>query len=191
MHDWAKRQEEVYSGIGFGETKRSFSVNEYRYRLALRYIGKPPKTILDVGCCDGFLTEYLGQRGFDVVGMDLPKVVEKAKKLYPKRKFVTCNLDTGDNKHNTQYYGYFDIVCALEIIEHMFYDAHFLQRMALYAKKGGLIILTTPATPEKIVDDHIRYYPLESLRKLCEYSGFKVTKLKRVGEYHVVIGEKR
>lgn len=190
MHDWAKRQQEVYSGIGFGETKRSWGANEYRYRVALRYIGDPPKKVLDVGCCDGFLTEHLRQRGFDVVGMDLPKVIEKAKGLYPKCIFKTCNLDTkvyGDEK----FYGYFDIVCALEIIEHMYYDTHFLQKMALYLKDGGLIILTTPSTPEKIVDDHIRYYPLESLRKLCEYSGFKVTKLKKVGEYHIAIGAKK
>jgi len=190
MHDWAKRQEEVYSGIGFGVTKRSFFVNEYRYRLALRYIGEPPKAILDAGCCDGYLTEHLRQRGFDAVGMDLPKIVEKAKKLYPKCKFMTCDLDKGANRLKPDFSDYFDIVCALEIIEHMLYDAEFLHRMALYLKKGGLIILTTPSTPEKLVGDHIRYYPLESLRKLCEYSGFKVTKLKRVGVYHIVVGEK-
>jgi 2-polyprenyl-3-methyl-5-hydroxy-6-metoxy-1,4-benzoquinol methylase len=190
MHDWAKRQQAVYSGIGFGETKRSFAANEYRYRLALRYISEPPKTILDVGCCDGFLTEYLRQRRFVVVGMDLPKVIEKAKVLYPKCEFITCNLDTEESLY-PNYHGYFDIVCALEIIEHMYYDAKFLQRMALYLKDGGLIILTTPATAEKIVDDHIRYYPLESLRKLCEYSGFEVIKLKKVGENHIAIGAKK
>ena len=190
MHSWAKRQEKVYSGRAFGESKKGFLLNkEYRYRMALHYIGEPPKRILDVGCCDGYFTEYLRQRGFDIFGMDLPEVVKKAKALYPKCTFVMCDLDTIDDQY-PDFSNYFDIVCALEIIEHMYYDAPFLERMKSYLKKGGLIMVTTPATSEKIVDDHIRFYPLESLRKLCEYSGFKILKAKKVAGYHIVIGEK-
>lgn len=191
MHKWGKRQEKVYSGRAFGETKRGFAQNnEFRYRMALRYIGEPPKRILDCGCCDGYFTEYLRQRGFDVLGLDLPKVIEKAKVLYPKCNFKTCDLDTIDDQ-NPEYKNSFDIVYALEIIEHMFYDTPFLERVRSYLKKGGIFMVTTPATPEKIVDDHIRFYPLESLRKLCVYSGFTVTQLKTVGVYHIVVGTKK
>lgn len=189
MIEWIKRQEEVYAGRAFGETERSFKVNEYRYRVALRYIGKPPKNVLDVGCNDGFFTEYLRQRGFNAIGVDLPKVIEQAQPLFSQCNFQAHNMDT-EGDPMPKYHGYFEFVSALEIIEHMFYDAHFLQLMAAYLKVGGRIVVTTPATEEKIVDDHIRFYPLESLRKLMVYSGFEIEKLHTVGEYNIVVGEK-
>ncbi len=190
MKEWVDIQEKVYAGRAFGETERSFRVNEYRYRVALKYIGKPPKNVLDVGCNDGFFTEYLRQRGFNAIGVDLPKVIAQAKKAHPKCRFHSLNLDT-ETEQSMGHYGYFEFISALEIIEHLYYDAHFLQLMAAYLKVGGLIVLTTPATSEKIVDDHIRFYPLESLRKLMIYSGFVIVKLHTVGEYNVVVGKKK
>jgi 2-polyprenyl-3-methyl-5-hydroxy-6-metoxy-1,4-benzoquinol methylase len=186
--EWIKGQEEVYASRGFGETERSFKVNEYRYHVALGFIGAPPKNVLDVGCNDGFFTEYLRLRGFKTVGVDLAEVIAQAEKLHPLCKFQTVNMDT-ESDPLPGYHGYFDFVSALEIIEHLYYDTHFLQLMACYLKKGGQIVLTTPATGE-VSFSHIRFYPLESLRKLTEYSGFEIVQLHTANGYNVVVARK-
>ena len=186
--EWIKGQEEVYASRGFGETERSFKVNEYRYYVALGFICEPPKNVLDVGCNDGFFTEYLRLRGFKTVGVDLPKVIAQAEKAHPLCKFQAANLDT-EGDPLSGYHGYFDFAVALEIIEHLYYDTHFLQLMASYLKERGRIVLTTPATDE-VSFSHIRFYPLESLRKLMKYSGFEIVHLHTVSGYNVVVGQK-
>lgn len=187
--EWIKRQEEVYAGKGFGETERSIRVAEKRFGVVMPFLGIPPKYVLDIGCNDGFFTQYLQDKGYNTIGIDLPAVIKKAKKLHPQCNLIGVNLDTEDMPLKT-YKDYFEVIIALEIIEHLYYDVQLLCAAAFYLKKGGVVIVTTPSSDAKLVDDHIRFYPLESLRKLLVYSGLEVIGLETMGEYNVAVGKK-
>ena len=189
MKEWVKNQEDVYAGKGFGETERSIAVAEARFRVVIPYLGSPPKFVLDLGCNDGSFTEFLQKKGYKAIGVDLPEVVKKAKEARPDCDFLSANIDSETVPLKT-FKDNFDVVVALEIIEHLYYDVSLLRSALYYLKATGILIVATPSTDAKIVDDHIRYYPLESLRKLLTHSGFKVVGLKNIGEYNVAIGEK-
>ena len=190
MKEWVKNQEEVYSGKGFGETARSIAVAEARFGVVIPYLGSPPKYVLDLGCNDGGFTEYLQSKGYKSIGVDLPEVTKKAKAARPGCNFLSANIDSETIPLKT-FKDNFDIVVALEIIEHLYYDVTLLRSAAYYLKHNGILIATTPSTDAKIVDDHIRFYPLESLRKLFVHTGFEVIGMKTIGEYNVVVGAKR
>ena len=190
MKEWVKNQEDVYAGKGFGETVRSIAVSEVRFGVVIPYLGDPPNTVLDIGCNDGSFTEYLQSKGYKAIGVDLPAVIRKAKEQRPDCNLLSVNLDSTDIQLKT-FKEMFDVVVALEIIEHMYYDVMLLRSAAYYLKPGGILIVTTPSTDAKIVDDHIRFYPLESLRKLFVHTGFEVIGMKNIGEYNVVVGAKR
>ncbi|CAG8439365.1 9725_t:CDS:2 [Scutellospora calospora] len=105
--------------------------------------------ILDIGCGGGVLSEPLVRLGASVVGADAsPENIQIAKlharkdpRLYSgpgnlEYKSITAEklLEKGES---------FDIVCAMEIIEHVNHPAEFLKACTELVKPGGYLFLST------------------------------------------------
>jgi SAM-dependent methyltransferase len=82
-----------------------------------------------------------------------------------------CNLPYDDNS--------FDLVCALDIIEHVEDDEAAMAELARVAEPGATILLSTPLHPEywstfdEIVGHHRRYAP-DTLDSLLRRNGLEV-----------------
>jgi 2-polyprenyl-6-hydroxyphenyl methylase / 3-demethylubiquinone-9 3-methyltransferase len=99
------------------------------------------KTGLDVGCGAGLLTEPLARLGAKVSGIDAsPEVIAVARE-HAATMGLAIDYGAGDV---AELGGLFDIVTAMEVIEHVADPATFIAALAKRLAPGGLLIMSTP-----------------------------------------------
>ena len=99
------------------------------------------KTALDVGCGAGLLTEPLARLGARVTGIDAsPEVIAVARE-HAAAMALDIDYRAGDVQ---DLQGQFDLVTAMEVIEHVADASAFLKALAKRLAPGGLLILSTP-----------------------------------------------
>jgi len=124
-----------------GPMKPLHALNPVRLRILKGWIGEVKgKTILDVGCGGGIVCEPLARMGAKVTGIDAGQENIDAAKAHAVQSglSITYKATTAED-----YKGQFDVVLALEIIEHVEDPALFVQSLIKLAKPKGLIILST------------------------------------------------
>ena len=99
------------------------------------------KTALDVGCGAGLLTEPLARLGAKVTGIDAsPEVIAVARE-HAAGAALEITYRSGDVQ---QLEGQFDLVTAMEVIEHVADPEAFLKALASRLAPDGLLVLSTP-----------------------------------------------
>jgi 2-polyprenyl-6-hydroxyphenyl methylase/3-demethylubiquinone-9 3-methyltransferase len=99
------------------------------------------KTALDVGCGAGLLTEPLARLGAKVTGFDAsPEVIAVARE-HAAAMGLEINYRVGDVQ---ALGGQFDLITAMEVIEHVADPAAFVAALAKRLAPGGLLIVSTP-----------------------------------------------
>lgn len=99
------------------------------------------KSALDVGCGAGLLAEPLARLGAKVTGVDASEeVIEVA-----RRHAATLGLEI-DYRHGEilDLQGNFDLITAMEVIEHVADPAAFVNALARRLAPDGLLIMSTP-----------------------------------------------
>jgi len=92
--------------------------------------------ILDVGCSYGYLTNALRKLGHNARGIDISvQAVEYSKKMYG---------DFFENKEIEDVEGSYNMIIAIELIEHLARPFKFVKKCAELLKPGGKLIITTP-----------------------------------------------
>jgi ubiquinone/menaquinone biosynthesis C-methylase UbiE len=114
--------------------------------LAELYAIAAPSSLLDVGCGEGVLTERWAEQLGDgrVVGWDLedPKLeAEWSGRRRPNLEFVTGDIGTGLPYAN----GEFDMVTAIEVLEHVPDPRHAVAEMARVARTH--VLVSVPREP--------------------------------------------
>jgi len=99
------------------------------------------KTALDVGCGAGLLSEPLARLGAKVVGVDAsPEVIAVA-----REHAATDGLDIDYRVADVAGLGgAFDLVTAMEVVEHVAEPAAFVRALAKRLAPGGLLMMSTP-----------------------------------------------
>jgi 2-polyprenyl-6-hydroxyphenyl methylase/3-demethylubiquinone-9 3-methyltransferase len=99
------------------------------------------KSALDVGCGAGLLTEPLARLGAEVTGVDAaPEVIAVA-----REHAAAMGLDIDYRAADVlEIEGQFDLITALEVIEHVSDPAAFVKALAKRLAPCGLLILSTP-----------------------------------------------
>jgi SAM-dependent methyltransferase len=115
-----------------------YSEWNWEHKQALRQIPQGSR-VLEVGCGTGSFTEALGKKGFDCTGLEL----NSAAVAVCQSKGLTVYNELID-KHLERNAGKYDVVCAFQVLEHIF-DVHtFLNECLQCLRPGGLLILAVP-----------------------------------------------
>ncbi|MDH5286629.1 MAG: bifunctional 2-polyprenyl-6-hydroxyphenol methylase/3-demethylubiquinol 3-O-methyltransferase UbiG [Betaproteobacteria bacterium] len=102
------------------------------------------KRIVDVGCGGGILAESLAARGADVLGIDLGEKALGVAKLHRLESGTSANyrcVAAEDLARESP--GAFDVVCCMEMIEHVPDPASTVAACAALAKPGGTVAFST------------------------------------------------
>jgi SAM-dependent methyltransferase len=137
-----------------------------------------PRRILSVGCGPSqglnWLVPFAGPDG-EVVGLDLDP--QHGKSCAKQVTFVAGKLEEAPLAG-----AQFDVVLALDVLEHLDDDTTGLREVIRLVKPGGLMLLTVPALPsvwggQDVISHHRRRYTKRSLRQLlnsAQLSGYQI-----------------
>ena len=103
------------------------------------------KSALDVGCGAGLLAEPLARLGANVAGLDAAPELIEAAKGHAAGQGLSIDYRAGELE---QLAGTFDLVCCLEVIEHVADPAAFVKALEARVAPGGLLIMSTPNRTE-------------------------------------------
>jgi 2-polyprenyl-6-hydroxyphenyl methylase/3-demethylubiquinone-9 3-methyltransferase len=99
--------------------------------------------VLDVGCGGGLLSEPLAQRGAHVVGIDASRGNVVAAQRHAASQGVTVDYRLGEPHEVLRPAELFDVVLALEVVEHVEDVAAFVGTAARHVAPGGLLLAST------------------------------------------------
>jgi 2-polyprenyl-6-hydroxyphenyl methylase / 3-demethylubiquinone-9 3-methyltransferase len=117
--------------------------------LRTRYIEKAAgglrgKSVVDVGCGAGILSEALAARGAKVVGIDLAQeVLEAARRHLVESKLAVDYRDISAEALAQEWPDAFDVVTCLEMLEHVPDPAAVVAATAKLVKPGGTVVFST------------------------------------------------
>ena len=99
------------------------------------------KTALDVGCGAGLLAEPLARLGARVTGIDSsPEVISVARE-HAVGRGLQIDYRAGDVQ---DLEGHFDLITAMEVIEHVADPGAFVTALAKRLAPNGLLVMSTP-----------------------------------------------
>ena len=129
--------------------------------------------ILDVGCGTGANLLMLSEYG-DAEGVDIS---EDALAFCRERGLDKVSLGAGEKLPYED--GTFDLVTALDVVEHMDDDLAGLREMRRVLRPGGRVLLFVPTFMflwglQDDVSNHRRRYRLPELRRVLEQAGFEI-----------------
>lgn len=101
-----------------------------------------PRKLLEIGSGPGIFLAQAEQKGFEVVGVDPSS--ESCR--FARSKFGLNRVFEGDEDIIEKQFpdNYFDVVVALDVIEHVYDPVSFFATINKKLKPGGLFVLTTP-----------------------------------------------
>lgn len=115
--------------------RRHFAIASARPLQGLR--------ILDLGCGGGLVSTPLARMGADVLGVDAAPEAIGAAKVYAERAGVPVTYENTTAEALVERGAQFDLVTALEIVEHVADVGAFLSAASALVRPGGALILST------------------------------------------------
>lgn len=102
------------------------------------------KTVLDVGCGGGLLSEAMAQRGANVTGIDMGQAPLSVAQLHALESGVTVNYrKIPAEQLATEQPAHYEVVTCLEMLEHVPDPAAIIQACADLAKPGAHLFFST------------------------------------------------
>jgi len=99
--------------------------------------------ILDIGCGGGILSEPLARLGAEVVGADPATENIKVARAHARQVDVTVDYRATTAEHLAAQKERFDLVLAMEVVEHVTDVNAFVSTCASMVKDGGLLFIAT------------------------------------------------
>ena len=170
-------------------------VNKYQKLGSLKEILEK-KSILDLGCGGGILSETLAEEGANILAIDQSKKLISEAKKRAKSKKLKIDYQCQSIKYLKGKKAKFDIILCMEVIEHVKDYRSFIKLAFECLKKDGIIIfstinksflsyLTTIFLAEKVLKlvppkthDWDMYVRPEEILEVAEKSSYSLDKIK-------------
>ncbi len=110
---------------------------------SVNLIGIVGKKILDVGCGGGILSVPLARLGGNITGIDTSNEAIQVARNYSDMLDLNINFQHGTIEKILKQKSLFDIVVALEVIEHVNNPGMFLQYCWQLLEKNGLLFISS------------------------------------------------
>jgi 2-polyprenyl-6-hydroxyphenyl methylase/3-demethylubiquinone-9 3-methyltransferase len=127
-----------------GESRPLHDLNPVRTAYIAARAHLPGARVVDVGCGGGLLSESLARAGASVTGIDLgEKVIDVARlHLHESNLEVDYRVQSSADLAAREP-ARFDVVCCLELIEHVPDAAALVNDLAMMLKPGGRLFMST------------------------------------------------
>jgi len=160
------------------------------YLVNLHQGTRDNRSLLDVGCGEGFALSYFSRHGFDVRGLDFSDAG-----IHQQNPSFRESIETGDLflllKERVRSGARNDVVILQNVLEHVIDPFELCLLIKQLLEPKGVAIITVPndfsltqktALSEGRIDrefwvcppDHLSYFNYESLKNILVYSGFTV-----------------
>jgi len=149
------------------------------YKWIQGNINLSEKKVLDIGCGSGKFVRYLQNKNINASG------VEPSKPLYDRylkgqSNFYNSSLPEFVEKNNVM----FDVVFALDVLEHIDNPRDFIQQISKLQTKGGFVLLEIPlfkSFASMLIGKkwhfynkyHLSYFSKTTLENLLKDFGYK------------------
>ncbi|AIQ65876.1 hypothetical protein PSTEL_24970 [Paenibacillus stellifer] len=170
------------------------NANENRMDLVENYLSAslryPKGKLLDIGCSTGHFLNEAKLRYWDVKGIEISdQAAQVARTKYG------LDITTGTISAGMFDEGYFDVVTAWDVIEHIPDPKDFITNVKYILKSGGLLVLNTPnisSTASYFEQEkwrhldpplHVVLYDHISMGVLLKMFGFEILKISSGKEY--------
>lgn len=132
-----------YKDYGFHSSRPAHTF-AYLQAPILRMLSRENnRCILDLGCGNGYLANFLLEQGYNAYGTDASEEgIAIAKQANPERFFVQ-DLSTGELPPQLGQLK-FDTVISTEVIEHLYDPAGFITFCKQLLGSGGELVISTP-----------------------------------------------
>ena len=126
------------------EFKPLHDINPLRLNYIDKAISLKGKTVLDVGCGGGILSESMAILGATVTGIDLGEKALKVAQLHSLESGVTVNYQLISVEDLAEKFpASYDVVTCLEMLEHVPDPASVVAACAKLVKSGGHVFFST------------------------------------------------
>lgn len=140
--------------------------------------------IMDIGCGTGFNLKNLSNNGYtNTIGLDISFLA-----LDFANKKVVNPLVVGNTNHLPFIDSIFDLLLALDMLEHVENDNIALEEIYRTTKTDGRVVFFVPAIPllwgfQDEVGNHFRRYTKKDLAQKVSKAGFKILKISYVNSF--------
>ena len=179
-----------------GEFKPLHQMNPVRANFIDEHAKVAGKKLLDVGCGGGLLSEAMAYRGAEVTGIDMGTAPLEVARLHAAHNNLAIEYQqTTAEQYAQQHKNTFDVVCCLEMLEHVPDPASVINACANLVKPGGHVFFSTlNRTPKAYAvavigaeylanilprgtHDYKKFITPAELAKACRASGLQVQRI--------------
>jgi 2-polyprenyl-6-hydroxyphenyl methylase/3-demethylubiquinone-9 3-methyltransferase len=127
-----------------GELRTLHEINPLRLRYIDEKAKLADKTVVDIGCGGGILSESMAKSGAIVTGIDMSEASINVAKLHQFESGTNVDyLVTTAETLATERPGEFDIITCMEMLEHVPDPVSIIRSAAELVKPGGQIFFST------------------------------------------------
>ncbi|HWP65481.1 MAG TPA: methyltransferase domain-containing protein [Candidatus Limnocylindria bacterium] len=158
-----------FTGERLPGTDEEFAVDMARHVAAYRWAMEQAdgKTVLDVGCGEGYGTAMLAEVAAQAVGLDRAEAVVAASARYRAPNLAYRSTDLS---RLTAVEERFDLVVSFQVIEHVPDPVAFLGGLKHCTAPGGRVLVTTPNRLMSVSENpyHLREWTAPELLALAQ-----------------------
>ena len=127
-----------------GPLKTLHEINPARLDFMQRHVSFSDKSILDIGCGGGILSEAMAKSGGRVTGLDVEsEAIASAQKHAETQGLSIQYVCQPIECFRSDEVGIFDVITCMEMLEHVTEPQLVIQHAARLLKPGGVLFLST------------------------------------------------